>query len=153
MQIQLFRTSRRLAVAAALAGAALAGCTSAEPTSAARDATVARLANIPTGDVTADRSALDAAMRDVRALAKTDGCGPGGCQVIGIGRKPCGGPWELVSYCPTSTDVTRLRAAAAEVERAERAYNERYGIMASDCSVPSLPAGSCAPPPVSSVAP
>ena len=42
-------------------------------------------------------------------------------------------------------DPAPLRAAAAEVARAERAYNERYGIVASDCSVATLPACAARP--------
>jgi hypothetical protein len=143
MASRLFRTPRRVAFAAALAAAALGACSSSDPTASNRDPAVARLASIPSGNEAADRAALDEVMRRMRALANTDGCANGSCEVIGLGRKPCGGAWEYVAYCPTSTDAAQLRAAAAEVERAERAYNERYGIVASDCSVAPLPGNSC----------
>ena len=144
MPFRCLRTFRTLAVGAALAATAVGACSAGEPTAAARDAAVARLANIPTGDQAADRAALDDVMRRMRALANTSGCANGTCEVIGLGRKPCGGPWEYVAYCPATTDVVQLRAAAAEVDRAERAFNERYGIGVSECSVAPYPSGSCA---------
>ena len=130
---------RALALAASLALSALGACSSGEPTSSTRDGTVVRLANIPSGDRAADRAALDDAIRRARALGTTNGCPGGVCEVVGLGQKPCGGPWEYVAYCPTTDDGARLRAAAAEVLRAERAYNERYGIASADCSVAPLP--------------
>lgn len=144
---------RSVALAAAIAGPVLLGCSSTETTATARDAAVARLAGIPSGDRSADRAALDEAMRQMRALAHTEGCADGSCAVIGLGAKPCGGPWEYVAYCPTTTDVARLKAAADEVLRAERAYNERYGITASDCSVAPFPEGSCTAKPAAARAP
>jgi hypothetical protein len=147
MSFSRFRTTTRLALTALVAGAVagpLLGCSAGEPTASTRaSAAVARLANIPTGNQPSDRAALDDAMLRVRAIATTSGCGPGGCEVIGLGAKACGGPREYVAYCPTSTDVTQLKAAAAEVQRAERAYNERYNITVSDCSVAPLPSDRC----------
>jgi hypothetical protein len=153
MPFRRLRTFRTLAVAGALAAAAAGACSSGEPTAVARDAAVARLASIPSGDQAADRAALDEVMRRMRSLATTTGCANGSCEVIGLGRKPCGGPWEFVAYCPTTTDVVQLRAAAAEVDRAERAFNERYGMMASDCGVAPYPSHSCVAAPAASRAP
>jgi hypothetical protein len=153
MPFRRLRTFRTLAAAAALAATAVGACSAGEPTAAVRDAAVARLANIPTGDQAADRAALDEVMRRMRGLASTTGCADGSCEVIGLGRKPCGGPWEYVAYCPTTTDVVQLRAAANEVDRAERAFNERYGMTVSECSVAPYPSNGCAPRPVASRTP
>ena len=153
MPFRSLRMIHTLALGAALAATAVGACSAGEPTAAARDAAVARLANIPSGDQAADRAALDDVMRRMRALANTSGCADGTCAVIGLGRKPCGGPWEYVAYCPTTTDVAQLRAAAAEVDRAERAFNERYGTGVSDCSAAPYPSTPCAARPAASRTP
>lgn len=131
-----------LAAALTLAGAALGACSSTPAATATREPGVVRLDNFPSGDKSADQAALDSLKRAARLLAKQDGCADGRCASVGLGAKPCGGPWEYLVYCPTSTDVTRLRAVATEVERAERVFNERYGIM-SDCAVTPEPGGAC----------
>jgi hypothetical protein len=145
MPARFFRTPRLFALAALVAVGGAAGCGSDDPTSSSREAAVAALAGVPSGNATADRSAIDAAYRAVRELAKNGACANGTCEVIPVGEKPCGGAGEWVPYCPTTTDVPALKAAAAEVVRAERAYNERYGIVASDCSVAKLPACTALP--------
>jgi hypothetical protein len=130
------------AVAMLTLGGALA-CSSQTATSADRSALVARLAGIPSGNEASDRATLDEVRARARALASTTGCTTGTCEVLGLGQKPCGGPWEYVAYCPTTTDGTALRAAATELARVERAFNERYGVV-SDCSVTPYPSTPCA---------
>ncbi len=139
---RFLRTPRLAVLAAAFAGAAVGACSDDEPTSSARDEAVARLASIPSGDQNADRATLEQVKQTVRDLARGGPCADGSCSVLPLGQKPCGGTAEYVAFCPTNTDVPRIEAAAREVERAERAYNERYNIAFSDCSVAALPACS-----------
>ncbi len=140
MPFRFLKTPRLIALAALVAVGA-AGCDSNDdPTASSRQAAVAALAGVPSGNANADRAALDQAYQALRTLAKNGPCADGTCEVIPVGEKPCGGTGEWLPYCPTNTDVVALKAAAAEVVRAERAYNERYGLVASDCSVARLPA-------------
>jgi hypothetical protein len=142
MSFELFRSTRRAALAAfagaALAGGALTACSSSAPTATARPGEV-RLNNFPSGVRVADQSTLDSLKAVARSLAKSANCPDGSCGVVSLGAKPCGGPWEYVQYCPTTTDVPRLEAVANEVQRAEVLFNERYG-LASDCMMAQLPA-------------
>ena len=142
MSNRFFRTPRLFVLAAAFAGAAVGACSDDAPTSSARDEAVARLASIPSGNQNADRATLEEVKQTVRDLARGGPCPDGTCAVMPLGQKACGGPGEYVAYCPTNTNVARIEAAAREVDRAEKAYNERYNITASDCSVAALPACS-----------
>lgn len=92
----------------------------------------------PSGDQAADRAQLARLEERVRALARTDGCAAGACDVIAVGAKACGGPRYYVAYCRTTTDVAALEATVAEIGRFERLFNERYGI-ASTCDVVPRP--------------
>jgi hypothetical protein len=142
MSFQLFRSTRRAALAAfagaALAGGAMTGCSSSAPTATARTGEV-RLNNFPSGIRAADQATLDSLKAVARSLAKSGNCPDGSCGVVSLGAKPCGGTWDYVQYCPTTTDVPRLEAVANEVQRAEVLFNERYG-LASDCMMAQLPA-------------
>lgn len=122
-----------------IAAAALVAACSSPPTSAGDVVAGLRLDRLPTGDQTADRAALDSAGRAIQALAGSGKCADGACAALAVGAKPCGGPWSYVSYCPTSPDAERLRTLAAELQRAERAYNERYSV-ASTCDLATPPA-------------
>jgi hypothetical protein len=67
-----------------------------------------------------------------RTTANPEGCSTAGqCAAIALGSKACGGPTEYLVYCPRSTDTLRLRELVDEVERAERAYNTRWGIVST----------------------
>lgn len=82
-----------------------------------------------------DRSA--ALVAEIRALAKADGCrSAGDCQTMPIGHKACGGPREYVVYCAATTNVSALRAKAAELERLDR---EAARGMVSDCRMVTRP--------------
>jgi hypothetical protein len=130
---------RRTSVLAALTAALVVAC-AGSPTGTAARADLRVIDRVPSGNQAADRAALDSAYRAVRALAAPGPCADGNCTALPLGAKPCGGPWEYVSYCPTSSDAERLRGMAAELARVERAYNERYGV-ASTCDVAVAPAG------------
>lgn len=93
----------------------------ASPDAASSDAAVARLE------------------REARALARTSGCSAAaGCRVAPLGARPCGGPRAYVAYCRATTDSARLFAKLAELERAERAANDRSGAV-SICSLVTEP--------------
>lgn len=89
----------------------------------------------PSGGANDRASALVA---EIRALARLDGCkAAGDCRTMAIGYKACGGPREYVVYCATTTDVSALRAKAAELERIDR---EAARGMVSDCRMVTPPA-------------
>ena len=142
MRFQSFDSMRRAALAAvagaALAGGAVTACSSSAPTATAQPGAV-RLNDFPSGNRTIDQSRLDSLKAVARSLAKSANCPDGSCGVVALGAKPCGGPWEYVQFCPTTTDVQRLEAVANEVQRAEVMFTERYGLV-SDCMMAQLPA-------------
>lgn len=132
-------------VAAAVSAAA---CGGGAPTATPSVPSAPRLEGFPTGDRTTDQSTLDSLKQYARSRARRDGCARDqDCAVVGLGAKPCGGPWEHLVYCRATTDEPALRAAVARVDTAERRFNERYGV-ASTCDVtreatPALQGGSC----------
>ena len=79
----------------------------------------------------------------------TTGCATAtACRTAPVGSRGCGGPRSYVVYCPASTDTAALLRKLAELERAEREYNEREGVV-STCEMRMPPAvtaqgGSCA---------
>ena len=95
-----------------------------------------------------DRGHIEALEREARALATTTGCDRAdACRAAPLGWRACGGPRDFVVYCAASTDTAALFAKLRELELAERAYNERAGLM-STCEmrlppVVSLSGGSC----------
>ena len=45
------------------------------------------------------------------------------CRYIGVGSKPCGGPWEFLFYT-TSIDTLELQSLVAAYNALEADYNE-----------------------------
>ena len=137
--------ARLLPLAAALLLAACAG-----ERIAATDTAEPSLRHAPalTGDPERDRAELVRLEEAAAALARADGCDDAAsCATIAVGAKACGGPRYHLTYCRLTTNEDRLRRQVAEVERFERALNERYRI-ASTCDFVSAPAveavgGSC----------
>jgi hypothetical protein len=86
--------------------------------------------------------------REARALAKTDGCTTADqCRVAPVGAQACGGPRYWLAYCAASTDSAALFGKLAELEAAEKKYNQTHHIV-SDCRyleppVPGLTGGRC----------
>ena len=64
------------------------------------------------------------------------------CRYIGIGAKPCGGPWEFLVYSARTVDEEALRKKVAAHNEFEDRMNRTYG-YASDCSLPSPPKIGC----------
>jgi hypothetical protein len=82
------------------------------------------------GDV--DQPTIDRLRAEAKALVKTDGCATSGdCAVLPLGERACGGPEEYLVYCPKSTDVAALRRKAAELAQAQKAFNEKNGVMST----------------------
>jgi len=78
--------------------------------------------------------------REARALVSTTGCeSASSCRTAPLGSRGCGGPRSYVVYCPATTDTAALLRKLGELERAEREYNEREGVM-STCEM-RLPPG------------
>lgn len=93
----------------------------------------------PTGDQSWDQAVIDQLGRDARSLANAEKCTDvGECRVAPLGVKACGGPREYVVYCAATTDTVALFRKLEELARAERAFNERYGI-ASTCDFRAEP--------------
>lgn len=62
------------------------------------------------------------------------------CSSIGIGAKPCGGPWKYLVFSAITVDQEELDAAVADLNAYEAGYNRQEGII-SDCSLapPAVP--------------
>jgi hypothetical protein len=70
--------------------------------------------------------------REARAIARTRGCSSASaCRSAPVGVKACGGPRTYIVYCATSTDTVALMRKLQELERAEKAYNEKSGMMST----------------------
>lgn len=92
-----------------------------------------------TGDQEWDKAVVAQLERDARRLATADGCtDAGACRVAPVGVKACGGPRDYIAYCVTATDTAALFRKLDELARAEREYNQRYGIM-STCEFREAP--------------
>jgi hypothetical protein len=95
-----------------------------------------------------ETAAIERIKREAHAIARVGGCTAASeCKTIGIGVKACGGPEDYIVYCPKSTDVPALERKVAEVERAQKAYNEKHQMM-STCEYRTPPntqlvGGSC----------
>ncbi len=59
------------------------------------------------------------------------------CRYIGVGSKPCGGPWEFLFYT-TSIDTLELQSLVAAYNALEADYNENCDAV-SNCSTPVPP--------------
>ncbi len=88
-----------------------------------------------TGVDTATDPAVRRLEREAIALARTGGCSSAEqCRSAPVGSRGCGGPRFYLPYCPLTTDTAALLAKLAEVEQAERDYNQRNNI-ASTCEM------------------
>ena len=132
----------RVAVAGVMLSVIGVACASPAPRGADSSAPASRGA----ADDTARLAQLE---REARAVIRTTGCDAGtSCRTAPVGWRACGGPRDYVVYCAASTDTVALRRKLEELERAEKAYNERAG-MVSTCEMRlppnvGLQGGSCA---------
>jgi len=64
------------------------------------------------------------------------------CRVIGVGSKPCGGPWMYLIYSASTVDEEYLQGLVSEHYAFEDYMNMKYGYM-STCDVPAPPRLEC----------
>lgn len=64
------------------------------------------------------------------------------CSIIGVGSKPCGGPWMYLIYSASTVDEEYLQALVSEHATFEDYMNFKYGYM-STCDVPVPPILEC----------
>jgi hypothetical protein len=131
----------------ALAGASLllgAACT--PPVEGRQEA--ASGPDVGTGAATGEQGRIARLEREARAIAKITGCSTASaCRTAPVGAKACGGPRTYLVYCAASTDTVALFRKLRELERAEKARNEKSGMM-STCELRLPPrtvlaGGSC----------
>jgi hypothetical protein len=60
------------------------------------------------------------------------------CRTIGVGAKPCGGPWHYLVYSRRVADEERLVALVEEYNQTEAELNRKEGRM-SDCGYATAP--------------
>jgi len=92
---------------------------------------------------TRDRAQLEAWREDILAMVKDPACSDSTeCRCIGLGAKPCGGPWEYLIYSVSSVDTSALVEEVAEYNNLNAVLNQRYGWV-SDCSITRVPNLGC----------
>ena len=64
------------------------------------------------------------------------------CRSIGIGAKPCGGPWDHLIYSILGTDTDLLESRVKQYNRLQADANRRSGAV-SPCTVHPLPVLGC----------
>ena len=75
---------------------------------------------------------------EIEDLANTSVCNETSeCKSIGLGSKPCGGPWSYLIYS-TSIDTEQLAQMVANYNQLEAEFNTRWG-MVSDCAIVNPP--------------
>lgn len=76
----------------------------------------------------------------IEGLASTSECGDAfECRFIAYGAKPCGGPWQYLTYS-TSIDTLRLQDLVEEYNAIEEDYNLNCDVV-SDCAIVLPPSG------------
>lgn len=60
------------------------------------------------------------------------------CRYVGLGSKPCGGPWEYLVYSIVDTDTLLLLELVGKYNTFEDELNRKYGRV-SDCSITPPP--------------
>jgi hypothetical protein len=68
--------------------------------------------------------------------------GEGDCRYIGVGSKPCGGPWCYLIYSASTVNIGHLENLVGVHDAFEAHMNIKYG-YASTCDVPSRPVLEC----------
>ena len=100
-------------------------------------------------DEISDLAELDGLRNEVNSLIGDVICNDiDDCGFMGLGTKPCGGPWEYVIFSVLNTDTAELGAKVLEYNNFNRILNERYE-YSSDCSIVETPrlvciSGKCA---------
>ena len=85
-----------------------------------------------------EKESIDRLRKELYEMAENSVCSDTyTCAYVGIGAKPCGGPWEYLVYS-TSIDEQSLMEKVDALQRLEKAYNEKFEI-GSDCMVVAPP--------------
>ncbi len=64
------------------------------------------------------------------------------CRYIGVGSKPCGGPWMYLVYSASTVDIDHLESLVSAHDAFEDYLNMKYGYV-STCDVPIPPVLEC----------
>ena len=95
-----------------------------------------------------DHATLDKKYQAVYSLIRDLSCQDSSdCASIGVGSKPCGGPWRYVVYSKATVDEKELMDSVADLNEYEKGYNIQEGIS-SDCETapearPGCVSGKC----------
>lgn len=85
-----------------------------------------------TGNQAFDRAGLDSVEREIRKLVRAEPCRDvADCRTAPIGVRACGGPRDYIVVCATTTDTVALFRMLDDLERLERAFNQRYGVSST----------------------
>ncbi|MEP5340172.1 MAG: hypothetical protein ABJL44_11300 [Algibacter sp.] len=85
-----------------------------------------------------EQTALNILKSEIENLADTSICNDTTeCQFIGLGSKPCGGPWSYLTYS-TSIDTEKLESLVDTYNQKEKDFNTTWRI-ASDCALVNPP--------------
>jgi len=85
-----------------------------------------------------DQQELALLKTEIEDLANTSVCGDTfECKYIGLGTKPCGGPWNYLVYS-TSINTEQLESLVESYNNKETDYNINWNI-ASDCAIINPP--------------
>ena len=94
-------------------------------------------------DETGDLAKLDEIRNEILVIVGEAACAEQPeCLYIGLGAKPCGGPWKYLIFSSVNTDTTELFLKVKEYNDWNIVINKRYEYV-SDCSVPEPPKLEC----------
>ena len=93
-------------------------------------------------DEASDLGKLKALYDKIVEYIGTPYCDGGECRYIGVGSKPCGGPWGYLIYSTGTVNEDHLRILVDVHAAFENYMNFKYGYN-SDCSVPNPPVLEC----------
>ncbi len=90
-----------------------------------------------------DEARLDDMKRAIMDFVGTPYCSDDRqCRYIGIGRKPCGGPWSYLIYSASSVDEYELRYRVLRYNAWNHGMNRRHNLV-STCDIPPVPNPRC----------
>ncbi len=90
-----------------------------------------------------NKAGVDQRYQTVYSLAQDLSCTDSSvCSSIGIGSKPCGGPWKYLVYSTATVAEENLKSAVADLNSYEAGYNQQESLL-SDCSVAPQANPSC----------
>ena len=85
-----------------------------------------------------DRAQLNSLKSEIENLANASVCSDANtCKFIGLGSKPCGGPWEYLVYSE-SIHEEKLEQLVDNYNKKEKDFNVKWGAI-SDCSITNPP--------------